>query len=82
MNKKIPKIKIPRELEGVATTSDIDVLGEKVSKCYSSERYEEFQTAVEKIIWRYIKSFIGFAVFLWIASILASMMLQKYFGII
>jgi hypothetical protein len=79
MNKKSPKI--PSELEGVATTSDIDVLGEKVSKCYSSERYEEFQQAVEKITWRYIKSFIGFGVFLWLISLIASMLAQKYLNL-
>lgn len=29
---------------------DITGLGEKVSKCYSQDRYEEFQSVVEKIV--------------------------------
>lgn len=33
---------------------DISRLGDKVAKCYSSERYEKFQDAVEKIALRTI----------------------------
>lgn len=48
--KKQTKSKIPAELEGVALTSDVDALGDKIDKCYSTERYEEFQGAVKKIV--------------------------------
>jgi len=33
---------------------DIPGLGEKLAKCYSADRYEEFQEAVEKIAFRTI----------------------------
>ena len=39
--------KIPAELTNIATT--VSGLDDKVSKCYSTERYEEFQSAVETI---------------------------------
>ena len=81
MNKKTLKVKIPSELENVATTSDIDVLDEKLGKCYSSERYEDFQVAVEKIIGRYLKQNVGWAIALWILSLVGSMLLQKFFKI-
>lgn len=79
MNKKSPKI--PSELEGVATTSDIDVLGEKIDKCYSVERYKDFQEAVEEIISRYLKGNVGWVVAVWIISILGSMIAEKFFHI-
>lgn len=41
---------VPSELEGVAKTEDINALDDKVAKCYSSERYPEFQEVVRKII--------------------------------
>lgn len=34
---------------------DINDLGGKLGKCYSSERYEEFQEAVEKIVLKTIE---------------------------
>lgn len=40
---------VPSELQDAAKISDVDALGEKVQKCYSQDRYEEFQGAVEKI---------------------------------
>jgi vacuolar-type H+-ATPase subunit E/Vma4 len=43
------KVNIPVELEGVASTSDVDALEDKVAKCYSAERYEDFQEAVKNI---------------------------------
>lgn len=55
----------------------IDPLTAKVEKCYSQERYEDFQKAVEKIIARYLKSVIGWAGLVWIATIIGSMFLQK-----
>lgn len=48
-NKKQVKVKIPEELEGIALTSDVDALEDKVAKSYSKERYEDFQEAVRKI---------------------------------
>lgn len=50
---------VPTELEGVATTGDVSALGAKIERCYSSERYEDFQEAVEKIIQRYLKGIVG-----------------------
>lgn len=78
MNRKTYKSVIPSELENVATTSDIDALDGKLGKCYSTERYEEFQGAVEKIVGRYLKSTVGWAILLWIISLIGSMLLQKF----
>ncbi len=72
------KSQLPTELENVAYAQDVNALQEQVDNCYSSERYEQFQEAVEKIIWRYLKGFVGFAVFLWLATLLASMLAQKF----
>ncbi len=81
MNKKLSKSIIPSELENVATTSDIDVLDEKLGKCYSSERYEDFQAAVEKIIGRYLKSTVSWAILFYLISLIGSMFLEKIFKI-
>lgn len=59
MNKKNSKSIIPVELGNIASRSDIDVLDEKVGKCYSLERYEEFQDAVEKIVLKTISGETG-----------------------
>ncbi len=72
---------LPAELENVASIEDVNAIQEKVDKCYSKERYEDFQTAVEKIIDRHLKSIIGWSVFVWLASLLGSMFLQKIFNI-
>lgn len=73
--------RIPQELEGVARTEDVNAIQEKVDKCYSQERYEEFQGAVEKIVSRHLKSNLGWGVLLWLITLIASMLLQKIFGI-
>ena len=39
---------LPSELENVAYAQDVNALQEQVDKCYSAERYEVFQEAVEK----------------------------------
>lgn len=44
-----PKTILPPELQGVARVEDVNAVEEKISKCYSHERYQEFQEAVEKI---------------------------------
>jgi pheromone shutdown protein TraB len=80
MSKKI-KSPVPSELEGVATTDAVDVLSGKVEKCYSSERYEDFQDAVEKIMSRYLKSNVGWAIIVWILSLLGSMLAEKFLHI-
>lgn len=72
---------LPTELENVAYVEDVNAIQEKVDKCYSQERYEEFQTAVEKIIGRYLKSVIGWSVFIWIITLFGSMLLQKFFNV-
>lgn len=41
---------LPNELQDVATTGQLNDLEAHLSKSYSSERYEEFQAAVEKIV--------------------------------
>ena len=76
-----PKRALPAELEGVAYAEDVTAIQERVDKCYSSERYEEFQTAVEKIVGRYLTGKVGWAVLLWLCSLIASMLIQKFFGI-
>lgn len=40
---------VPRELEGAATVKDVSALESRVEKCYSTEKYEEFQKAVKAI---------------------------------
>jgi len=72
---------LPKELEGVAFSEDVNAIQEKVEKCYSKDRYEEFLEAVEKIIGRYIKGTVGWAVLLWLITLFASMLLQKFFKI-
>jgi len=54
--KKKPKAQIPEEFENVAFTSDVNALEERMDQCYSAERYEEFQEAVEKIVLRKLDS--------------------------
>lgn len=76
-----PKKKLPAELEGVAHAEDVNALQEQIEKCYSAERYEDFQTAVEKIIGRYLKTFIAWGLLLWLSSIIGSMLIQKFWGI-
>jgi len=50
---RTPKLPLPQELIGV-TKDSIDRLDEKVERCYSQDRYEHFETAVEKITDKYI----------------------------
>lgn len=47
--KQSSNFQIPDELKDVATTGDVNALEQRVEKCYSAERYEEFQEAVRKI---------------------------------
>lgn len=75
---------MPRNNDDLNATSNIQrvtTLEDKIEKCYSAERYENFQTAVEKIISRYLKSIVGWSVFLWLITLLASMLLEKVFKI-
>lgn len=69
---------VPRELEGAATTKDVSVLESRVDKCYSSERYEDFQGAVEKIVVRHLKSTVGWIGLLWVVSLVASVVAEKF----
>lgn len=80
MGKK-PYNQTPRELEGVASTKDVITLEDKLTKCYSADRYEEFQEAVEKIMSRFLKGTVGWAIFLWLITLIASMLLQKTFSL-
>lgn len=73
---------LPSEYQNLARVEDVSAIDEKVKNCYSQDRYEAFQAAVEKIVARYLKSVIGWAVGLWIASVILSMLAQKFFGII
>lgn len=61
---------------------DISSLSEKADKCYSSERYEDFQEAVEKITGRYLKGNVGWAIALWIVTLLGTMLVQKFFKVL
>ncbi len=73
---------LPKELQGVANIEDVNALQEQVDRCYSKDRYEDFLNAVEKIIGRYLKGTVGWAIFLWLISLIASMLVQKYFNIL
>lgn len=57
---------------------DISRLSERVGKCYSSERYEDFQEATEKIIERFLKSKVGWAAVVWIMTLVGSMLAEKF----
>lgn len=61
---------------------DISGLAEKLGKCYSSERYEDFQGAVEKIAWRYFRSNVAWGAFIWLVTIIVSILVQKFFNIL
>ena len=50
---KTPKKSLPQEFEGV-TKDSIDRLDEKIDRCYSEDRYKDFQDAVEVIADKYI----------------------------
>ncbi len=73
--------KIPKELENIAYSEDVNALQEQVDRCYSEQRYEAFQNAVEKIIGRYNKTVFGWAILLWLITLIASMLLQKFFNV-
>lgn len=47
---------LPTELEGIASVEQLNSLEARLEKSYSSERYEEFQDAVEKIINRTLET--------------------------
>jgi predicted NAD/FAD-binding protein len=51
---KSPSARLPVELENVASLESVNLLEQKIGKCYSSEKYQEFQTAVEVIVERYL----------------------------
>ena len=46
---------IPEELRGTATLEDVNAISEKLEKCYSQERYSDFQKEVETITDRAIR---------------------------
>lgn len=48
------KKSLPEEYKDVAKVDDVNALEQRVEKCYSEERYERFQEAVEKITLRII----------------------------
>ena len=54
MSNKTPQT-IPQELKNVAKEVK-DELGDKIEKCYSKERYKDFQDAVEGIIIKKVDS--------------------------
>lgn len=99
MNKKtVSKFQIPEELKDVATTGDVNALEQRVDKCFSTERYEDFQEAVEKIVLRkidsgeggekikkhaedYFKGKVVWVIIVWLATIIGSAIIQKYFKI-
>ena len=53
--------KVPEEIGGVLKI-EVSAIHDKIEKCYSKEKYEEFQAAVEKIVKRYLKSHIVWAI--------------------
>ena len=58
----------------------IDYLKEKMDKCYSSERYEDFQTAVRKIVDEQIKMKWIYGIFIWILTTIITVVIGKYLG--
>lgn len=50
MPKPTPSQTVPEELQGAAKVSDVNALDEKLERAYSKDRYEEFQSAVKKIV--------------------------------
>ena len=73
--------KVPEELRATATIDDVNSLSEEVGRCYSKDRYEDFQEAVEKITYRFFTGKFGWALLLWIATLFGSMMIQKFFKV-
>ena len=63
---------VPQELEGAATVRDINTLEDRMEKCYSSERYKDFQDAVEEIIGRYVAGKLWGALELWLVTIIGT----------
>lgn len=51
---KPPSTRLPAELENVASLESVNLLEAKIEKCYSSEKYQDFQTDVETIVERYL----------------------------
>lgn len=73
---------IPTELEGVAKKEDLTQIHAKLDRCFTQDKYEDFQDAVEKIVGRYLKGKVGWAIAAWIVSILGSMLAQKYLNVL
>ena len=76
-----PNKKEYSELKNVAYQEDVNAISEKVERCYSKDRYEDFQEAVEKICGRYMKFTLGVITIIWLLTIFASMLAQKFFGV-
>lgn len=57
---------------------DISGLSEKLNRCYSQDRYKEFQKDVEEIAEKFLKSKIAWAVLIWLVTLIASMLVQKF----
>lgn len=50
------KVKLPAELSDVASIHAVNLLEEKLARCYSADKYQDFQGAVETIIERYLET--------------------------
>jgi hypothetical protein len=44
------KSSIPNEFEGIAKKEDLTLIHDKLGRCYTEDRFEHFQEAVEKIV--------------------------------
>jgi len=77
----VKRKKIPEELEGIALVEDVNAIEEKLDKCYSKDRYKDFQADVEEIMGRYLSGKVWGLVALWIISILGSFLAQKFLNI-
>ena len=69
------------DIREAITTEKINPLTERLNKCYSEENYKGFQAAVKEIIDDHLKGKFGWLGFVWIATILVSMLGQKFFAI-
>jgi hypothetical protein len=53
-----------------------------MEKCYSSERYKDFQDAVEEIIGRYVAGRLWGALALWLVTIIGTAFAEKFLHLV
>lgn len=66
------------DLNAPSNIQRVNSLEDKIERCYSADRYEDFQDAVEKVASRWFKGTYGWAILLWVATIILSMVAEKF----